>query len=68
MTERILHLPLIRRHTHVPYLWRASCPCGWGAFAPSEQLVRRVAQSHVDEEEPFPIDMISPDPTHGRED
>jgi len=67
MTLIIPHKPTITGHSHIPFLWRARCPCGWTALAGSEINARFAAQALVDEEDPFPHDMISPDPTHGRE-
>ena len=63
-----LHITGAHRHTHIPYLWRAVCTCGWSALAPSEARAQAAAQFHFESEEPFPYDLTPEDPTHGRND
>lgn len=58
----------VRRHSVVPYLWRALCNCGEYFLAASETAARCGLESHIDQNVPFPIDMTSDDPSHGRDD
>lgn len=62
------HRVRIQGHSKVRYLWRATCSCGWSAHAGTEAHARMAGSAHLEEEEPFPLDMISDDPTHGRDD
>ena len=54
MTLILPHRTRTARHTHIPWLWRATCSCGWSAFAAFEYRARAAANQHLIEEEPFP--------------
>lgn len=58
----------VERHSHLPYIWRARCYCGKYFLGASEAAATMGLTSHIDEEEPFPIDMTPEDPSHGRND
>lgn len=56
------HRTTTQRHSAIPYLWRASCSCGWSAFAGDAVHARAAADEHLSAEEPFPEDWLPADP------
>ncbi len=52
----ILHHTEVKGHSVVPYLFRASCTCGWFALAPTEARAQAACSNHLDEQEPFDLD------------
>lgn len=69
MTNKIRDLHFragVERHSAVPYLWRARCYCGEYFLAASEEAATMGLTQHIEANDPFPIDMTSDDPSHGR--
>lgn len=62
------YIKRVQRHTAVPYLWRAICACGKTFNAGTEAAVLAGLRAHIEEEDPFPIEMTPEDPSHGRND
>lgn len=56
------------RHSAIPFLWKATCYCGQYFLASSEEKATLGLNTHIEAEEPFPIDMTPEDPSHGRND
>lgn len=54
MSIIVPHHVVVRRHSDIPYLWRARCTCGWYALAPTEERARAARTQHIYDEEPFP--------------
>ena len=54
MSIIVPHNVKVQGHSALPYLWRATCSCGWSAIAGSQERAEAAKRQHILEEEPFP--------------
>lgn len=66
MTLLLPHRCTVQRHAALPYLFRASCHCGWQALASTEANAKAAAASHLSAEEAFPDWSFLTPPGEGR--